>query len=48
MTTNPPESFTPEEIKTLTTLLQRAQWHNDFEVRFLARLLLGRVFDEHN
>lgn len=38
--------FTPLEIATLTTLLDRADWHNDAEVRLLARIMLGRVFDE--
>ena len=40
--------FTPQEIATLTTLLDRKDWHNDQEVRLLARILLGRVFTEHD
>ena len=28
--------------------LERKDWHNDAEVRLLARILLGRVFDERD
>lgn len=42
------EPLTSKERETLTTLLERASWHNDAEVRLLARILIGRVFDERD
>lgn len=40
------EQLTADHIATLTTLLEREDWHKDFEVRLLARLLLGRVYEK--
>lgn len=38
--------FTPQEIAILTTLLDREDCYRDGELRLLARIVLGRVFDE--